>query len=114
MDEFHLSTTDTETEFEGFTDILIMKTKRITYYRKDVLRGETVNRTWDNNLTDTARFIHPFRGPHVGPTHNIEGQGHEIYYFWQIFDPGLIAFITRQTNRYAKERRRQRPRELRE
>jgi len=113
MDEFIFSPTDTESEFEGFTNIEVMKTQRMNYYRREV-RGQPVVRSWETKLTDTGRFIHPFHGPRPGPTHRIGGQGREIDYFWQIFDPGLVAFITRQTNRYAKERRRQRPSELRE
>ena len=99
---------------QSFSEIDIMKTTRLNNYRIVVLRGEADRRKWKQRLSHTRRFIHPFQGPLPGPTHWLEGQGTELDYFYQIFDPRLIANMTRQTNRYARQRRRQNENEMRD
>jgi hypothetical protein len=112
LTDFDWQTTDTETEFVGFTAVDIEKTQARKCYRQSV-ESRTVDRTWTSTVRGTHALMPAFRGPQPGPTHPLSADAPVVDWFYQIFDEELIAYIVRCTNRYARQRRRARPVERR-
>ena len=78
--------------------------RRRTYYERSVAKVDE-GRTFTNRISGTRILLPEFTGPAPGVTHPLPPDADEVDWFLQIFDEHLLRYITRCTNKYARQRR---------